>query len=736
MEKRLLIGVIITDCHVDFQGEILRGIITQAFMSGCDVSVIAPLNNFNLSTVHKDCEKNIFSLILSDRFDGFIYDRNTFQNDGIRKYIDDLLGRTGKPVMLLDYNEHKSFETTTVDDCGAFEKLTDHLIDVHGLKKLYCITGPRDSFCARERLSGYFNSMKKHGLFFDDTYYMYGDFWHAAAEQLAMRIINGELERPDGIVCGNDNSAIALIGTLKRNGIRVPEDIAVTGYDASDGGYNYSPSITSYSRPNFQLGAESLRRLYRIITGRICRKVPNDNGSLRLGRSCGCNENKQVKYAVQHVKGIYRRHESDLLYRGMIFDITNVSSIEDFSDKLDNYTYLIYRLAHFKLCLTRKYIESTESSAADQLSFGINDEVRMVMSKDAVRRDSAGEGYFPVSELLDVYSQPRRYPIAYYFTPLHYNNNFFGYAALSYGKKPYSFDELYLHWINYVNVGLEQVRLKMLIKNTLSDTQRARDVDAITGLPSRSGLEASLPDPLEQEDETFVVAVEIADIQKMYFRCGDSRSINNIALFARAVSECTRDGETVGVWATHLFCIIVKRESRAVEIYNELYEKVRSPEFMSKSEWNMDFTVGTAVLEPKGGEALSDAVYRASLNKLNGGDASEGGVNPQYDKLCALRNEMMKSPELPWKINEIAGSMYLSKSYLQKIYKGFFGKSIIEEMIEFRVQKAKKLLAETDLTVTEVSRQCGYSSYNYFVRQFRSYEKMSPTEYRENCPEV
>ena len=63
MKKRLLIGVIITDCHIDFQEEIMRGIITQAFKSDCDIAVITPLHNFYLGSAHKDTERLIFVLI-------------------------------------------------------------------------------------------------------------------------------------------------------------------------------------------------------------------------------------------------------------------------------------------------------------------------------------------------------------------------------------------------------------------------------------------------------------------------------------------------------------------------------------------------------------------------------------------------------------------------------------------------------------------------------------------------
>ena len=738
MGKRVLIGVIITDCDVDFQGEIMRGIITQAFRSDCDIAALTPMNNFSYDSPHKNCEKNIFNLMLSDRFDGFIYDRDTLHSEEIRNYIDGLCRRSGKPVMLLDYNDHKNFETTSADDCTAFEKLTDHLIEVHGLKKIYCLTGPKDVFCARERLEGYFNSMKKHGLRYDRSCYEYGDFWHKAAEDLANKIIIGELERHEGIVCGNDVSAVRLIQTLMRSGIRVPEDIAVTGYDASDAGYNCTPTVTSYCRPNFQLGAEALRRLYRIITGKICRKVPNNNGSLRLGESCGCGADKMTKSTVHRVENIYKRHESDILYRSMISDITNTDSISDFSDKLDNYTYLLYRMAHFKICLTRNYMESTQNINVKNLDFDVNDEVRIVMSKNAIKREPVTDEYFRASELLDVYSQERSYPVAYYLAPLHYNDNFFGYAALSFGKIPYCFDKIFMLWMDYVNIGLEQVRIRSVIKNALSDSQRARNIDALTGLLSRSGLENMLREKAAAappNSELAVITVELSDLQKMYFRCGDKKSVENITAFCSAVKECVRPDELLGVWATHLLCVITPDEERASEIYSDLKTRIRRPEFIEKVEWSMEFSVGCSMLPLSGADMLSDAVYKSGANKV-GICASDTEINPQYNKLCQLRNRIIKNPELPWKINEIASNMYLSKSYLQKIYKSFFNKSIIEEMIEFRIQKAKELLSTTDLTVTEVSRQCGYSSYNYFVRQFRTFESVSPSEYREKSSSI
>lgn len=267
MKSRLLIGIITTDCHTEYQSEIMRGMISQAFKSSCDVAVLCPLDNFFIETTHKLNGKSIFKLILSDIFDGFLYDRNSLKNVKIQKYVDGLCTLSKKPVMLLDYGDHNQFETTMANDIDAFELLTDHLIDVHGCKKIYCLTGNKGVLCAEERLRGYLRSMKKHNLPIDKTYYHYGDFWITSGIELAQKILSGKLEKPDAVVCGSDIMAVSFADTLIKGGLikgglRVPEDIAVMGFDASMDVYQFNPSITSCKRPNYQLGAETFRRLY------------------------------------------------------------------------------------------------------------------------------------------------------------------------------------------------------------------------------------------------------------------------------------------------------------------------------------------------------------------------------------------------------------------------------------------------------------------------------------------
>lgn len=735
MKKRLLIGVIITDCDKVFQEELLRGIIKQAFKGNTDIAIITTMHNFFYDTSHKNTDKYICDLAFSDKFSGFLYARNTFSDDRIRKYIDDILLMSGKPVMLLDSSGHRNFETTAIDDCSAFEKITDHLIEAHGYSKIYCLTGPKGIFISEERLKGYRNSMKLHGIPIEKSYFRYGDFWKDASKTLAAEIIAGKISRPEAVVCGNDIMAMELISSLTAGGIRVPEDIAVTGYDASNEAKNFTPSVTTYRRPNFQLGAEAFRRLYRIITGKICSMIPNERGSICFGGSCGCSGTDNVRHEDTRRRKMESTLESYLLYGDMLFDITNTDSLSVFADKLDNYTYLIYKRSRLRICLTKNYIESTMGIYNDKLGFHCGDEMKIILSKNVINRsyDDISD-YFSSADILPEYESDRNYPTAYYISPLHYNDNFFGYCAVSFGKNPMAYSSSYLQWINYVNVALEQVRIKGILSNNILRSNMSMLYDAGTELLNRGGIEQELMRHRElfsTDTAAEIITIELAGINKIYYSSGEEKCSSILRSFADVLKKCVKDNEICGLWNNNTLCVISRDRKRAGEIFEFFRNEVEESRF-SDDNFNIDFSVGLYSVVLTEEVNFSGAVYQSMVNKVFSYNNAENLENPQYEKLCALRSSIRKDPAYPWKISEIADSLYLSKSYLQKIYKTFFNKSIIEEMIEFRIDMARKLLEETQLTVTEISRRCGYSSYNYFVRQFRANVGCTPVEYREN----
>jgi AraC-like DNA-binding protein len=459
-------------------------------------------------------------------------------------------------------------------------------------------------------------------------------------------------------------------------------------------------------------------------------------GSLRPGRSCGCQEDPHIRQKTKRSRKLTAEFENYLLYGDMLFDITNVLSLDTFADRLDNYTFLLYKAVHINICLTRKYIDSTLSDASSpcELDFHTGDDMKVILSKSAVKRNDVPDGFYSSADIIPEYFSDRDYPVAYYISPLHYNNNFFGYTALSFGKVPFSFSTIFIQWTNYVNVALEHIRVKLMMNNTISAATRALMYESITGMLGRMGIEkefARINVPELYGRRFDFITVEITGIKTTYYRSGEEKCRNIIRDFAGTISGCAPPPDICGMWNDNTFCIITDQPDRAGDIYRQLSADVRSFPPESSNSSGRDFTVG--VFSFTAGTELSAAeiMHRSTLNMVFSLSSAELAANPQFEKLFMLRSRIMKNPELPWNIGEIAESLFLSKSYLQKIYKSYFNKSIIEEMIEFRIAKATELLSSTDLTITEIARKCGYSSYNYFVRQFRLSKGASPSEYRD-----
>jgi len=253
MKKRLTVGVVTAECYREYTSEIIRGIIAQSELEDCNVMVLAAKNIFQEPvSPHVEHEADVFRLIELSDFDGFLYDQNALNNREVQKRLDTLLKRTGKPVMLLDAGEHLFFENTVSHDPEAFALLIEYMIQVHGCRRIYCLTGTRGTPQAEERLETYFHVMQRHGLPYDESYYSYGDFWRNAPVEFAQRIISGELAMPEAVVCANDIMADTLIAALAKAGINVPKDMAVTGFDGYLEDEWSDVSITSFPKSCYQ----------------------------------------------------------------------------------------------------------------------------------------------------------------------------------------------------------------------------------------------------------------------------------------------------------------------------------------------------------------------------------------------------------------------------------------------------------------------------------------------------
>lgn len=112
-------------------------------------------------------------------------------------------------------------------------------------------------------------------------------------------------------------------------------------------------------------------------------------------------------------------------------------------------------------------------------------------------------------------------------------------------------------------------------------------------------------------------------------------------------------------------------------------------------------------------------------------DALHHDATSHGHDLLMLRRQISNTPQLPWTIRKMAEQLHISPGHLQLLYKHQFGVSCMDDVIDFRLRKAKDLLAYTEQSIAEIAEQCGYKNVEHFCRQFRKNTSTTPGKFRK-----
>lgn len=188
------------------------------------------------------------------------------------------------PVVGLSHHHVAGLETFATESRASAEQLTRHLI-AHGRRRLLFVGSPELAPDIQGRYAGFVAAHDgaqapppvPAGLREED------------GAAVAARLLDDDLDQIDGFVCANDELALALMKRLQDAGVRVPEDVAVVGWDDVMAARYVRPALTTVRQPVRELGARAARRLRALIAGV---DTPLEDHQLDTTvvyrRSCGC----------------------------------------------------------------------------------------------------------------------------------------------------------------------------------------------------------------------------------------------------------------------------------------------------------------------------------------------------------------------------------------------------------------------------------------------------------------
>ncbi len=539
MKKRKLIGVIISEVEGLYQNKLLRGIISECYSLDYNVAVFSTLIKNSGLPEYKSGEKNIFNLMNFEQFDGIIVAGMTLVLEHLPTEIEHLLLKNCRcPVLYIDESSNY-FPSVFTNDSQPMEQMTDHLIEVHGYRDIYCLAGDKENVATISRLEGIRDSFRRHNLLLDESRIAYdGDFFYPGGERLAKRLLNGEIAWPQAVICIDDYMAIGLVNELIRNGIRIPEDIAVTGYGANEEAATCHAMITTYDPPVMQTGVRAVCELTGLMTGVLPEPHNTFEDNLELGHSCGCNDiDHMIRNSIVRLKEKSDDYQA-LLDSYMTEVLTSALSFEECIKQFCYYLYLIKDYSDYYLCLCDNWDGSADNYSLEkneEQTTGYTDRMTMVLSVE--NRTFVNSDYtFDKKEMLPELWEDREEPKAYYFTPVHFNQHCIGYSVLTYGDKAKAFDIIYRNWSRNIMNALE-------FNRTHRKLYRSSFRDVLTGIYNRSGIEQNTQQTIDeanhQNRKIFTLMADLDNLKAVNDYYGHLEGDNVITVVANALqSNC------------------------------------------------------------------------------------------------------------------------------------------------------------------------------------------------------
>jgi len=174
------------------------------------------------------------------------------------------------------------------DNKNLVRQMVKHMYDIHGCRKMIFAGGPKYHYENIQRFEAFCETMEELGLPVSDDIYMFGDFDFDTGVRYFSEWVDSGKEFPDAFICANDEIAMVMITTFEDYGIKVPDDVLITGFDNLPDSALFYPSVTSIDPDNRLHGRICARTMIDLLNAAPVENPIKLPSRFLSRESCGC----------------------------------------------------------------------------------------------------------------------------------------------------------------------------------------------------------------------------------------------------------------------------------------------------------------------------------------------------------------------------------------------------------------------------------------------------------------
>lgn len=583
------LAVFMGELFMDYQSRLFTGLVEAAKKENINLDVFSNNGVFANNFLHTRGEINVINIPDLSLYDGIIVASDTLTVDGMYEDLHEKMTKEATCPIINLRDVKEEYYNVLVDDKTTIKRIVEHFITVHHFKNIFYMSGTQGMPDAATRLEGYREMMEKYNLPVRDTMIFHGNYWTTKAKQCLDWFKEDPCE-PEAIVCANDYMALSLIRELEDRGKKVPDDIKISGFDNIVEGQLINPRLSSADVPAEEMGRRAIFMMKDILDGKETPKTEYVAAEPNMKGTCGCKIDFDDELPKKSYRSFLFLRESIHTQLSLSAEFENCENMDDVLRDAFSYSNIFgHRNMYICLC------EEEDEEAATLGSFSDNVKLVAIFSKnngfiscDEVfdRRDILPEHYRKQNSVISVFA-------------LHFRGHCMGYIAIDIEDNSLM-KEGFILWSNSVANYLDKI--KMVEKNKeLLRYKEESNMDSLTGLMNRRGLDMFMQKALSSMDETgmYIVSIDMDGLKNINDNFGHARGDYAIKAFSSYLKSAQND--KVGCARTggdEFVMIVLGSEEYTKKIIRYIRKKVEAFNFLEERDFELSASVGYERFDP------------------------------------------------------------------------------------------------------------------------------------------
>ena len=469
----------------------------------------------------------VFELVNHDMLDAMIILPESLHDRGVIGSIVNGCRNHNLPVISVNEAIEGTFPVI-VDSEGAFGAIVEHILSWHSCRRVKLIAGQKDNPFSQYRIDSCKRVMGRHGLSLSENDIYYCDFWEGPTFQAMDRFFESGEALPDVFICCNDSMAMAVCLKLRERGIKVPEDVLVTGFDGIETEKYHKPRLTTAAWDYDKLAEAVLEMAETIFGGDVQPFTKGLSYEPIFSESCGCA--CELDDSNRQLSDLVRSYSYSLNYEAHIDAMENCIAADptpaNVKKVLGDYCF-----ANSLICFTQdfwRYLGACDGGAGNDMK------VFLSTFSDGRELDDVT---FPAARLIPQLENSFSEYNTLFVIPLHFQDQVMGYFVTHYAPDIHHNERMYT-FCTGMNRCLETMRTHEHLAGLNRRLEFMFSHDQLTNIYNRYGFYNGFREScreMDGDEDVFIISIDLNDMKYINDSFGHVEGDEALCITARAL---------------------------------------------------------------------------------------------------------------------------------------------------------------------------------------------------------